>query len=232
MSGKLHGLNFVFPAENETLGSFCLGYEASSSTVSLSMLKVPTIGNTTSSSRIIEFGVPRGTILGQLLFILYTGPIHDIISAHNLDCMFYADDSQLYITIDSHDQRLALNTLQKCISEVTEWNTISKLVFNPSKTEVIQFSSRFVKNPILSDVLIGNARVQPSDRVCNLGVNLDRELNLSHHINETCKTAMLAIQFIGRLWKYPSKDQLKMMVNAFITSRLDYFSSLYGGLPK
>ena len=129
--------------------------------------------------------------------------------------MFYANDSQLYITIDPHDQRLALNTLQKSISEVTEWNAISKLVFNPSKTEVIQFSSRFVKNPILSDVLIGNPRVQPSDRVCNLGVNLDRELNLSHPINETCKTAMLAIQFIGRLWKYLSKDQLKMMINAF-----------------
>ena len=40
-SGKLHCLNFVFPAENETLGPVCLGYEASSSSVSLSMLKVP-----------------------------------------------------------------------------------------------------------------------------------------------------------------------------------------------
>ena len=115
--------------------------------------------------------------------------------------MFYADDSQLYITIDPHDQRPALNTLQKCISEVIEWNTINKLVCNRSKTEVIQFSSRFVKNPILSDFLIGNARVQPSDRVCYLGVNLDRELNLSDHINETCKKAVLAIRFIGRLRK-------------------------------
>ena len=82
--------------------------------------------------------------------------------------MFYADDSQLYITIDPLDQRPAL-TLQKCISEVIEWNTINKLVCNPSKTEIIQFSSRFVKNPILIDFLTGNARVQPSDRVCNLG---------------------------------------------------------------
>ena len=85
---------------------------------------------------------------------------------------------------------------------------------NPSKTKVIQFSSRFFKNPILSDFLIGNARVQPSDRVCNLGVNLDRELFLSHHINETCKKAMPTIRFIGR--KYLSKDQLKMMVNALL----------------
>ena len=67
------------------------------------------------------------------------------------------------------------------VSEVIEWNVINKLVSNPSKTEVIQFSSRFVKNPVLSDFLISNARVQPSDRVCNLCVNLERELNLSNH---------------------------------------------------
>ena len=70
--------------------------------------------------------------------------------------MFYADDSQLYITLDPLDQRPALNTLQKCIIEVMELNTINKLVCNPSKTEVIQFSSRFVKNPILSDLLMLN----------------------------------------------------------------------------
>ena len=77
--------------------------------------------------------------------------------------MFYADDSQLYVTLDPLDQRPALNTLQKCIIEVMELNTINKLVCNPSKTEVIKFSSRFVKNPILSDLLIGNSTVQPSD---------------------------------------------------------------------
>ena len=87
--------------------------------------------------------------------------------------MFYADDSQLYITIDPLDQRPVLNTRQKCISEVIEWNTIHKFVCNPSKAEVIQFSSCFVKNPILSDFSTSNARVQLADPVCNLGVTLD-----------------------------------------------------------
>ena len=135
-----------------------------------------TIVNTTTSLRRLEFGVPQGSILGPLLFTLYTAPIQDIFSAHNPDCMFYADDSQLYMTIDPHYQLPALNTLQKCISEVIEWSTINKLVCSPSNAEVIQFSSRFVKNPILSDFFISDARVQPSERVCNLGVNLDREL--------------------------------------------------------
>ena len=69
------------------------------------------------------------------------------LAKRNVTCIFYADDSQLYATVDPHDQHPALSTLQKCISEVIEWNTINKLVCNPSKTEVIQFSSRFVKNP-------------------------------------------------------------------------------------
>ena len=60
--------------------------------------------------------------------------------------------------------------------------------------------------------------MQQSDRLCDLVVNLDRELNSSHYINETCLKAMLAILFIGRLRKYLSNDpdRLKMMVNAFV----------------
>ena len=52
------------------------------------------------TQRILEFGVPLGLILGPLLITLYTADIQDKISAHNLDCMFYSNDSQLYIDID------------------------------------------------------------------------------------------------------------------------------------
>lgn len=52
------------------------------------------------TQRILEFGVPLGLILGPLLITLYTADIQNKISAHNLDCMFYSNDSQLYIDID------------------------------------------------------------------------------------------------------------------------------------
>ena len=107
-------------------------------------------------------------------FTLYTAPIQDIISVHNLDSPVCSMQMILnYTLLYPLDQRPVLNTRQKCISEVIEWNTIRKLVCNPSKAEVIQFSSCFIKNPILSDFSTSNARVQLADRVCNLGVTLD-----------------------------------------------------------
>ena len=61
-SGKLHCLNFVFPAENETLGPVCLGCEASSSSVSLSMLKVPIVTSRTKliTSELLQWKNKRG----------------------------------------------------------------------------------------------------------------------------------------------------------------------------
>ena len=57
------------------------------------------IGDTISSPRYLEFGVPEGSILEPLLFTLYIAPLQDVIQAYSLNCMFYADDSQVYIAV-------------------------------------------------------------------------------------------------------------------------------------
>ena len=77
----------------------------------------------------------------------YTAPLQDIVATYNLNSMFYADDSQLYIAIKPNDQSSALATLRNCVNAVMNWNTQNMLLWNPGKTEVIQFSSRFVRNP-------------------------------------------------------------------------------------
>ena len=136
--------------------------------------------------------------------------------------MFYADDSQLYIAIKPNDQSSALATLRNCVNAVINWNTQNMLLLNPGKTEFIQFTSRFVGNPVLSQFSFGNKIIELSDKVRDLGVILEKELNSRQHVNDTCKKAFSAIRSIGRIRKYMSQSNLKRIVNVFVICRIVY----------
>ena len=105
------------------------------------------IGDTISSPRCLEFGVPQGSILGPLLFTLYIAPLQDVIQAYNLNCMFYTDDSQVYIAINPNNPSDVLTILQQCIEHIFSCNTRNMLKSNPGKTEVLHFTLRFMKQP-------------------------------------------------------------------------------------
>ena len=66
------------------------------------------IKHTESKSQPLTSGVPQGSVLGPLLFALYFGPLQDVIKAHGLDFMMYADDSQLYIILNRAARQPAL----------------------------------------------------------------------------------------------------------------------------
>ena len=111
--------------------------------------------------------------------------------------------------------------------------TYDKLLCNPDKTEGIQFSSRFVRHPIIRDFLLGNTTVHLSDRVCNRSVIMNKKLNLSHHhhLNVTSKRDTFLLRSIARLRKELSRGHLEMLINAFVGSHLDYSNSQHRGLP-
>ena len=112
------------------------------------------------------------------------------------------------------------------------WNTQNMLRSNAEKTEVILFTSRFTKTPNIETLSFAKTIIKLTERVCDLGVNLDKNLSLTYHINETCKKATNAIRSIGRIRKYITKENLKLLVNALVLSRLDYCNSILYGLPK
>ena len=104
------------------------------------------VTDATSSPRCLEYGVPQDSILGPLLFTLYTAPLQDFIRSHSLDSMFYADDIQIYIVIDDPRHSIdSVGVLRGCINDVFTWNTKNMLKCNPGKTEILHFTSRFNK---------------------------------------------------------------------------------------
>ena len=180
----------------------------------------------------LRYGFPQGSILGPLLFTLYIAPLQDVIARHNLNSLFYADDTQLYIAIDPANQALSLTAFQSCIEDVMQWNTQNMLRSNAEKTEVILFISWFTKTPNIEKLCFDSTVIELTERVCDLGVNLDKNLSLTYHINEMCKKATNTIRSTGRICKYLTKENLKLLVNALVISRLNYCNSILYGLPK
>lgn len=139
------------------------------------------ISDSTSSPRCLEYGVPQGSILGPLLFTLYLAPLQDVILTRDLNCMFYADDTQIYITIkDPEHSTESVNILQACVNDVFAWYTQNMLKSNPDKTEILHFTSRFKKQPsLLETVTLANSEIGIKGKATNLGIVMDKNLSLT-----------------------------------------------------
>ncbi|PFX12680.1 Uncharacterized protein K02A2.6 [Stylophora pistillata] len=189
------------------------------------------IKHSISKPRHISYGVVQGLVLGPLLFLMYTSLTEDIVAEHGLNCIMYADDSQLYIKINSSDRMPGMERLISCVNKIMEWAKKNRLQCNPSKTEIIHFLSRFSKNPPFRNINIGDDIINLSNTVRDIGVMLDSVMNLRPLINSICKSSSLAIRNIGRVHKYLSTQQSERLIHAFISSRLDHCNSLLYGLP-
>ena len=98
-----------------------------------------TIGNHSSSTTQIAYGVPQGSTLGPILFSIYMLPLDQIIQRHNVSFHCYADDTQIYLLLRLNDPR-CLAAVLDCLKDVNRWMAQNFLQLNHSKSEIILYN--------------------------------------------------------------------------------------------
>src|SRR6218665_112502 len=139
---------------------------------------------------IIVIGVPRGSILGPLLFVLYTSSIIYITSKHDIRIQIYADDTQLYIKLSAKDIVNAKSRLLACFSDIQAWCASMRLKLNASKTELIWFNRLLTPATDIPHTVLNrgpDCSIKPADVVRDLGVLIDNTLSLKFQIASITK---------------------------------------------
>ena len=180
-----------------------------------------------SNSNILPLtcGVPQGSILGPLLFLIY---VNDIINTSSLlRFVLYADDTNILF---SHSNETTLyNVVNSELIYVCDWFKANKLQMNADKTKYMIFRSSKKCKPSHLNLVIDNDAIKQVDNTNFLGVIIDDKLTWTKHVNIIHGKISMTIGIMRKLRSVLPLDTLFMLYNAFVLPHLNYCSLVWSG---
>lgn len=192
------------------------------------------VNGTMSEEIELNIGVPQGSILGPLLFILYTKGLQSLAKKYGFSIHLYADDTQIYFELkDSKNTNLEdLNKLNNCFNDIKEWMSLNYLRMNDDKTEIMELHSPFTSIPLIDIFCLDNCEISPSEDAKNLGFWFDENLSLDKQIGYVSRICYQNLRKIGRIGSKLSQSLKIQLVHSFIHSILDYCNGTYFAITQ
>ena len=179
----------------------------------------------------VHSGVPRGSVLGPILFTMYIKPLSAIIDSHSIIHNSFADDLQSQMSAPTDRISELLHSIQSCMSDAKAWATANMLKLNDNKTELMLVTSKRTKHlhNLLTSITIGNAQITFKQSVKTLSLTLDCHLTMNAHVSNIARTCYFELRRLASIRGFLTSTATATLVSAFALSRIDYCNSVLSG---
>jgi Reverse transcriptase (RNA-dependent DNA polymerase) len=175
----------------------------------------------------INKGVPQGSILGPILFTLYTSDLHRVMEHCTMHS--YADDTQINLSYRPADFVEASRKINIDLQNCSRWFDKHGLQINCSKTSVITFKSRrsdFDSSGV--HLYINNEELTHASLIRNLGIIFDEHLTFNDHISRLVRSSFAKLKAIYSFKGVLSSETKVKLSNSLILSKIEYGDAVYG----
>ena len=178
-----------------------------------------TIQSSESDEVNVLSGVPQGSILGPLFFLVF---INDLPNGIKSNCKMFADDTKLYNKTENHLD------LQQDINKLFNWSKNWQLDFNIDKCKILHFGRN---NPKINYFMNGIALNKVTEEK-DIGVLFDSTLEFKSHVKNVSSEASKLIGLIKRNFTYFNRDSLRTIITSLIRSKLEFANCIWSPIYK
>ena len=192
--------------------------------------------NYTSDEEVVQSGVPQGSILGPILFIIFTHDFKQALNLPDLHITAYADDTQLIVSGKTYVE--IKEKLEKAIKEASNWFTKNSLCINAGKSEILVIGTprKLQKLGKLHNLQVEEGdeikTLEVLDNIKILGVYIDKYMNWNKQVDNVKRKAYLATRNMLRVKDILPREARRKLYDSMITPHFNYCDIVWNGCTK